>query len=68
MFQTKISHLHNELCNKMWDEHKKKEYKTDVVSSALNRLFPLCTSTCICESVLQEFVFLYLCSGVYLEG
>lgn len=34
----------------------------------LNRSFCPCTSTCICEFVFQEFVFLYLCSGVYLES
>jgi len=42
----------------MWDEHKKKVYKTDVFSSALNRSFPPRTSTYACEFVFQEFVFL----------
>jgi len=52
----------------MWDEHKNKGYKTDFVSSILNRSFPPCTSTCVYEFVFQEFVFLCLCSGVFLES
>ena len=68
MLWTKILHFHNELCNKIWDQHKKKGYKTDVFSSALNSSFPLCTSACACEFVFQEFLFLCLCSGVYLES
>lgn len=46
----------------------KRGYKSDVVCSALNISFPLCTSTCICKFVFQEFVILCLCSGVNLES